>query len=134
MASTLKLWKEIKQGRYIVYISELVLVETRRCAEPKKTALANYLKGVSYNVIALDSDIKLLARKYIHEGIIPEKFESDALHIATASVCGCNVLVSWNFQHMVKYKTIVGVNGINKYMGYGELEILPPDSLVGEEE
>jgi len=35
---------------------------------------------------------------------------------------------------MVRLKTIIGVNGINKYMGYGEIEILSPDSIIGEDE
>jgi len=35
---------------------------------------------------------------------------------------------------MVKYKTIMGVNGINKYMSYRELEIITPDSLIVEED
>ncbi len=42
--------------------------------------------------------------------------------------------VSWNFQHMVKLKTIRGVNGINKINGYPEIEILTPASWVDEEE
>ncbi len=31
---------------------------------------------------------------------------------------------------MVRLKTIVGVNGINKYMGYGEIEILSRKALL----
>ena len=47
---------------------------------------------------------------------------------------GCNAIVSWNFKHMVKLKTILAVNGINKYMGYGEIEILTPEAIVVCEE
>ncbi len=35
---------------------------------------------------------------------------------------------------MIKVKTILGVNGINKKNGYNEIEILPPTSLIKEEE
>lgn len=42
--------------------------------------------------------------------------------------------MSWNFKHMVRAKTIFGVNGINNLLGYGELEILSPDSMVDAEE
>ena len=34
---------------------------------------------------------------------------------------------------MVKLKTMLGVNGINRLMGYGELEINTPD-IIGEGE
>jgi hypothetical protein len=35
---------------------------------------------------------------------------------------------------MVNYKTIIGVNEINKYMGYRELEIITPESIITEED
>lgn len=82
----------------------------------------------------IDEEAYHLAQEYIQHGIIPAKYEDDALHIAAACINGCNVVVSWNFKHMVRAKTIFGVNGINKMLGYGELEILPPDSLVDVEE
>ncbi len=31
---------------------------------------------------------------------------------------------------MLKLKTILGVNGINRLMGYGELEIITPEIIV----
>ena len=46
----------------------------------------------------------------------------------------CNAVVSWDFKHMVKLITILAVNRINKYMGYGEIEILTPEAVVEEEE
>ncbi|MEK7196220.1 MAG: hypothetical protein AAB151_01000, partial [Nitrospirota bacterium] len=42
-------------------------------------------------------------------------------------------LISWNFKHMVKLKTIRGVNGINRMLGFKELEILTPQSLIQED-
>lgn len=81
----------------------------------------------------ITKEVEELGDKYIQEKIIPNKFADDAYHIAVTSVYGCNVLASWNFQHIVKYKTIIGVNGVNKMLGYKEIEILTPESLVGEE-
>ena len=67
-------------------------------------------------------------------GIIPAKYQDDAFHIALASVLDCNAIVSWNFTHMVKLKTIIGVNSINLGLGYKEIEIVSPMSIVREEE
>ena len=44
-----------------------------------------------------------------------------------------DALVSWNFKHMVKLKTIRGVNGINRMLGFKELEILTPQSWIQED-
>lgn len=134
MASTLKLWDEIKQDQYDVYISGLVIAEIDECPESKRAALYEYLKEITFETATLNDEIVSLANRYIEAGIVPSRCKDDAVHLATASVNDCNVVVSWNFKHMVKIKTILGVNGINKQYRYGEIEILPPDSIIGEDE
>ena len=47
-----------------------------------------------------------LAKEYIEKGVIPEKYEDDALHIAVASVNSLYVIVRWNFTHIGKLKTL----------------------------
>ncbi len=58
---------------------------------------------------------------------------ADALHIALATYNEADALISWNFRHMVKLKTIRGVNGINRMLGLKELEILTPQSWIQED-
>ena len=78
----------------------------------------------------LDEAAKELAAKYIQEGIIPQKYQADAFHIAIASVNAMDVIVSWNFEHMVKLKTKREVVGINVFMGYKEIDIYSPLEVV----
>jgi len=132
-AVTLKFWEELKENKYYVIISKLVLDEISLCHEPKLTMLYKYLSAIVFEEIKIDEIIEELGQKYVEEKIIPEKYKDDALHIAAATIAGCDVVLSWNFKHMVKYNTIIGVNGINKYKGYRELEILTPYSFVEEE-
>ena len=134
MDSTLKFWQEIKQEKYDIILSSLVLDEVGKCPEPKLSKLIEYLREIKFANIEITEDIEILAQKYIDEKIIPEKYDDDAVHIAAATINNCEVILSWNFKHMVKYKTIIGVNGINKYMGYRELEIMTPESIIWEEE
>jgi len=134
MAATQKLWREIMQGKYAIYISELVLKEIMNCEEQKQRIMLSYLSDITLYEIELTEEIINLAKKYVDAGIIPAKYTDDALHIAAATVHDCNVVVSWNFKHMVKLKTIIGVNGINKGGGYTEIEILPPNSITEEVE
>jgi hypothetical protein len=58
----------------------------------------------------------------------------DALHIAAATISGCNAIVSWNFKHIVKLRTFMGVNGMNRLLGYGEIVLIPPNQVVKEED
>ncbi|CAA7601326.1 PIN domain protein [Acididesulfobacillus acetoxydans] len=134
MESTRQMWVEMKNEVYEVFISSLVTAELGDCPEPKRTELFKLISLLKYDEILIDEETYRLAQEYIRNGIIPAKYEDDALHIAAASVRGCNVVVSWNFKHMVRAKTIFGVNGTNKMLGYGELEILSPDSLIEVEE
>jgi hypothetical protein len=71
-----------------------------------------------------------LAEKYLDEGIIPRKYRDDALHIAVAVVSDLDVVVSWNFEHIVKLKTRMEVNGVNKMLGYKEIEICSPEEVI----
>jgi len=133
MSNTLTLWTEIQQGFYTVVISELLLDELENCSEPKKTFMFEILAMINYNDVKITDEILELANKYVEEGIFPIKYFDDALHVACASVNACNAVISWNFKHMVKLKTILSVNGINKYMGYADIEILTPEAVVGED-
>jgi len=134
MEYSLKLWEVIKQDLYDVVISGLALYEIRKCSEPKLSVLAEYLDEINFEEAELNDEINVLAEKYITDGIIPQKYYDDALHIAAATILGCDAIVSWNFKHMVKLKTIIGVNRINRYLGYHEIEIITPMSMVEEEE
>lgn len=88
---------------------------------------------ISLEIIEINDEVTALAEKYISEGVFSSKYLDDATHVAAASVLGCTAIVSWNFKHIVKLKTILGVNGINRFMGYGEIEIITPEIIVEEE-
>ena len=68
---TLKLFEEIKEGRYEPYTSNSVLLELEKDAEPKRTQMLKLLE--SYGIIVLPAQVeeRQLADIYIAEGIIP---------------------------------------------------------------
>jgi predicted nucleic acid-binding protein len=59
----------------------------------------------------------------------------DAQHIATATVSHADVLVSWNFKHIVNLLRIRAYNAVNLKYGYPLLEIRTPQEVInyGEE-
>jgi hypothetical protein len=81
-------------------------------------------------LLEIDLESEKMADRYVEEGIIPERYRSDALHIAVAVINGIDAIVSWNFEHIVKLKTRVMVNGINRLLGYHEIEICSPEEVV----
>ena len=76
-----------------------------------------------------DEEASKLAKIYVSGGIIPERFLNDALHIAIASVNGIDTVVSWNLEHIVKIKTMIGVNKINLDRGYKQIFIVTPEEV-----
>jgi len=134
MAKTLEFWEYLANEEYESYISELVIAEFNNCPEPKKSKLESMLQQTPLIELEVDDEVTALANRYMDEGLFPKRYRDDAIHVALASVYSCNVVVSWNFKHMVKIKTILGVNGINKLMGYADIEIVTPEVIVGEEE
>ena len=80
--------------------------------------------------MTITDEAKEVADQYVQAGLIPARYLPDALHLATAVVHSFDVVVSWNFEHMVKLKTRLGVNGLNKMLGYREIEIVSPQEVV----
>lgn len=56
------------------------------------------------------------------------------LHIALASVHGVDILVSWNFKHIVHFDKIVKFNAVNPEYGFRQLMILSPREVASNEE
>jgi hypothetical protein len=134
-ADTLKLFDEIKAGKFIPYTSEYVLEElnNERNIERRKKMLELINE---YDVIILpeEEEADRLAAEYISAGIIPARYETDGQHIAIASVKGLQIIVSLNFRHIVKRKTINAVNLINMINGYSCIEIFPPAGVIEYDE
>ena len=91
------------------------------------------------NAIATDLVKKLIcqrwvAQNYIDDRVVGSRHIADAQHIALASVERVDVLVSWNFQHIVNIDRIHAFNSVNLKLGYPMLEIRSPREVIHEKE
>lgn len=127
---TVKLFRDLPLLSDGIYISDEVIREIGRADEPSKSQLEGLLKETDPFLLEVDIEAEELAERYIKEGIIPVRYRSDALHIAVAVTNGIEAIVSWNFEHIVKLKTRIMVNGINRLLGYHEIEICSPEEVV----
>jgi len=75
----------------------------------------------------------VIADHYVKDGIIPQKYRTDGLHIAIAAVYDMDMIISMNFQHIVKRKTKIGTAHINTLKGYRAVEIYTPMEVVDDE-
>lgn len=129
-ADTRKLWEDIITGKYEVCISLVVMIELDGCPEPKRSSLLERLGEVDYTELDETEEVLTLAAQYLEASILPKKSDRDRQHIAYACVYNCDMVVSWNFKHLVNYKTISGVKSVNALAGYREMSIYSPTMLI----
>jgi predicted nucleic acid-binding protein len=130
MADTLRLWEQIQTGDYEVVLSEVVFIELENCSEAKRAVLESFLRKLRYERVDSNSDTVALAGKFIDFGVLNEKSFDDCRHVAAALLAGCDIIVSWNFKHLVNVKTIKGARVIATMEGLRDIAIYSPTMLL----
>ena len=126
------LMNEIISGKKKGVISEITI---RELASAPKEVVDYFEKIFKYlEVLEPNDEINLLADTYLNENIVGEKYYEDLVHIAYATVNELDVLVSWNFKHIVHYKKIPLYNAVNALKGYKPIQIYSPREVINYEE
>lgn len=124
-----ELMKEFKSGEKILVTSDLTLREIENAPQDIKNMFLSMPVGFR-EYLVLEEEAKDLAKKYIKEKAISPKYLIDAQHIAIATVNRVDVLVSWNFKHIVNLKRIHFYNATNLKYGYPIIEIRSPREIL----
>ncbi len=127
-----RLLEAFQRGELTLVLSELTVRELETAPEGVRTVLGRVPAG-HIEALALSREAEELAAAYIEDGAIGARMRADALHIALATVARVDVLVSWNFKHIVNLKRIHAYNGVNLKRGYPLLEIRSPREVPGDE-
>jgi len=134
MSDTIRLWRELANGKYEIYISDIVTNEVQQCPEPKRSQMLEKMRQIELNLLYVSNEVKELAAEYINGGVLKEKSYDDCLHIAYAVIHYCDAIVSWNFKHLVNFRTIDKVKIVNAINRYKEISIISPTMLIEEED
>lgn len=62
--------------------------------------------------------------------MVTENHKLDAEHVALAVVHGADLILSWNFKHIVHLEKIRGFNAVNLDQGYQTIEIRSPREVI----
>ncbi len=84
-------------------------------------------------LIKVTPEALTLAKTYIGEKVVGQTSFDDCIHIAVATLNKADILVSWNFKHIVNVYRIRGYNSVNLRLGYSTLKIRSPKEIVGYE-
>ena len=133
MADTKLFWKDLMRGKYDVFLSPVVVSEIERTREPKLSFMLEQLKALDFKLLAPSGEVTALAEEYLRRGVLTPKSLDDCMHIAYGVIYQCDIIVSWNFKHLVNYQTIDRVRIVNAINRYKEISIVSPNMMIEEE-
>lgn len=126
---TLPLFERVKKSDFEIIYSNVTEQEMEN-APDRIRASVNLLPKASTIYVKSDVEVANLAKKYVEEGVVGATSYTDCLHIALATKHDADVLVSWNFKHIVNIKRIVGYNSVNIAEGYKQIDIRSPREFM----
>jgi len=125
-------WDQVKAGRFHLVLSPILTVEI--AVAPKKVkALYRTIEPLA-EMLPIAEATRRLREAYLRAKIVSPQWMADALHVAHATVCGCQMIVSWNFRHIVHFEKIALYNAINVQEGYSPIGIHTPQEVIEYEE
>lgn len=117
---------------YAIFVSDLIKTEINNAYEIRRKQLEELIEAFQTETLVSNDEAIKLAEIYVAENLIPAQHNADANHIAIATISHCEFLVSWNYKHIVRAKTIRGVHLINSRKGYGLIELVTPREFLGK--
>jgi len=120
---------DFQKGTFAMILSELVDAEIQDAPDEVKNVYVKFRECVS-EIIAITLESIELADEYIGHNILSPNFRNDARHIAMAITGGADLLVSWNFKHVVHFEKIQRFNAVNIEMGYKPILIYSPREVT----
>lgn len=131
-ADTKLFFERIFRKDFLIYFSEISEAELSLAPDFIRELKAKIPEDC-YRYLELENEAKELANTYIKEKILGKSSFNDAYHIAIATINRLDVLVSWNFKHIVNYDKIKLFNSINLKSGYPLIEIRSPKEFIRHE-
>ncbi len=119
---------QVRIKRFRLVTSAIVQAEIEAAPAQVKKLFDDMLK--SAEVVSVSEAATQLAKAYVDARIVTPKWETDALHVAVATVSNCSLIVSWNFVHIVHFEKISRYNAINTLNGYAGVAIHSPQEVI----
>ncbi len=126
------LFEEFNTGLKIPVVADITLQELESAPHEVRDLLKSCEDKIEY--VYFNEEADKLSRAYLDEKIVTVKYLLDAQHIALASVMRVDVLVSWNFKHIVNLNRIRLYNSVNMKEGYPLIDIRSPREVLNEQE
>ena len=130
---TRRFFDEVRAGKHLLLLSEV----TARELSGAPLDIRRHVAGLPEDVLehlGFTGEMAELRDAYLDANVAGRRWSDDAAHVAAATVARADLLVSWNFKHLVKWDKIRAFNAVNLRLGYPLITILSPREVVADEE
>ena len=132
-ANSIQLFEKVNLGQIVCLYSDLTEGELFDAPKEIKDFFKT-LPGEYLEKVPITNEAIRLANHYIEEKVVGKTSFDDCVHIAVATIQKADILVSWNFKHIVNVYRIRGYNSVNLKAGYQRREIRSPNDIGYETE
>jgi hypothetical protein len=123
------LFDKVLNGEFKLVISDLTQNELIKAPMNVRNLLIDLnIDGIE--IIKITDEVINLAMNYISENVVGKTSLDDCIHIAAATINNVDLLISWNFKHIVNVMRIRGYNAVNIKNGYKTIDIRSPKDLI----
>jgi len=131
-ASSKAFFSLVGSGRFSLLISDVTRQEIAFAPDHVQAHFEKLLAFVQ--LVPVDEPVLALRDAYVAAGVITAKWAEDAAHVAAATVAQADLIVSWNFRHIVHFDKIRLYNAVNAMEDYRPLEIRSPLEVIDYED
>lgn len=122
-------FEQVRQDRFGLVVSA-VTAEELVVAPDRVRAVLDAVPNEHLEYREVAESMEHLRDAYLAAGILGESSDADALHVAAATVLEVDLIVSWNFKHIVHFEKIRGFNAVNRLNGYKLVDIHSPLEVI----
>jgi len=127
--ASLKFFKAVAEGKFTLVVSAAIAEELNNAPDKVQSVLDN-IPNDYFEYHEVTDAMESLRDAYIKAGILDKRSDADALHVASATILNADMIISWNFKHIVHFEKIRGFNAINQLHGYKSILIYSPMEVV----
>ena len=123
------LMRMAESGQIVLLVSNVLVDELNAAPDAVQDVLAT-MPATHMELVGEPAEAQKLRDAYLVAAIVTATHRNDALHVAIATVARADMIVSWNFKHIVHHDKIRGFNAVNEREGYPPLAIYSPLEVV----
>ena len=111
--------------------SAVVIEELERAPDPKRSQCLGLISALP--LLPYSAEVAEIVATYHRNKVMPIEASADADHLALATFHKCDILVTWNCQHIANANKFPHIRRINAMLGYATPQLITPLELLDDE-